>query len=288
MPINYGIYFQVQCGGLCRLHSLNGYFGKEKISIAEFNKLQKDYDDEYKKKFNFESTCKNFDIVASDQKNIVNYILKKNGVYTRYYAINQLYKKPIDTYIQEIIQGDFFFVYNESHIWGCRSKNGKWFKVDSISGVFPYNINNLSNEKNIGFIIPVNIKKEFYVNLKSIKKTLELFSKEMFAKDKRELFSKEKLLPELFSKEILSLYLIQKHKEKKILGDIEIPLSICMDIFETNLIKKSKSEFNPIKIQVEKYNEFLSKFTDGNYTNIKLILEYLPNILSELISINIL
>ena len=151
-------------------------------------------------------------------------------------------------------------------------------------------------------------KRELFSKEMFAKDKRELFSKEMFAKDKRELFSKENLLPELFSKENLlpelfskenllpelfskenlSLYLIQKHKEKKILGDIEIPLSICMDIFETNLIKKSKSEFNPIKIQVEKYNEFLSKFTDGNYTNIKLILEYLPNILSELISINII
>lgn len=263
--MHYDIYFQTQSGGLCRLHSLNGYFGKEKISIAEFNKLQNEYDNEYKKKFNFDSTCKNFDIVASDQKNIVNYILKKNGVYTRYYAINQLYKKPINTYIQDIIQGEFFFVYNESHIWGCRLKNGKWFKVDSISGVSPYNINNLSNEKNIGFIVPVNIKKEFYTNLKCIKKTLGVFSKED-----------------------ISLYLIQKHKEKKILGELEIPLGICMDIFETNLIKNTGYEFNPIKIQVERYNEFLSKFTDGGYTNIKLILEYLPNILSELVSINII
>jgi hypothetical protein len=280
MPIQNNIYYQTQSGGLCRLHSLNGYFGCEKISLHQFNIIQKKYDDEYKIKFNFELTCKNFDIVASDQKNIINYFLKNIGIYTRYYSINQLYTKSLNkTFAEQIIiknklinnlYGDYFFIYNESHIWGCRRQISKWFKVDSIEGVSHYNINSLLTEKNIGLIVPVDIKHEFYRNLKLIYDELCFSVKNMDT---------------LTVQTTIKNYLIQKHKEKKILGELEIPLSICMDIFETNLLKKTNSIFSPIKTQVLQYNKFLSKFTKGNYNNITLILEFLPNILLELIKI---
>jgi hypothetical protein len=286
MPIQNNIYYQSQSGGLCRLHSLNGYFGCEKISLHQFNIIQKKYDDEYKIKFNFESTCKNFDIVASDQKNIINYFLKNIGIYTRYYSMNQLYTKNLNQTFaeQKIIKalinnlhGDYFFIYNESHIWGCRRQMGKWFKVDSIGGVSHYNINSLLTEKNIGLIVPVGIKHEFYRNLKLIHNELGVSVKNTE--------TTVKSMDTLTLQTTIKNYLIQKHKEKKILGELEIPLSICMDIFETNLLKKTNSMFSPIKTQVLQYNEFLSKFTKGNYNNITLILEFLPNILLELIKV---
>jgi hypothetical protein len=285
MPIQNNIYYQSQSGGLCRLHSLNGYFGCEKISLQQFNIIQKKYDDEYKIKFNVESTCKNFDIVASDQKNIINYFLKNIGIYTRYYSINQLYIKSSNkTFAEQLIikndlinnlYGDYFFIYNESHIWGCRRRMGKWFKVDSIGGVSHYNINSLLTEKNIGLIIPVDIRDEFYRNLKLIHDELGVSVKNTETTVKN-------------TETTVKNYLIQKHKEKKILGELEIPLSICMDIFETNLLKKNSIKYNPIKIQVLQYNEFLSKFTKGNYNNITLILEFLPNILLELIKMSVM
>lgn len=256
-----GIYCERQRDDLCRLHSLNGYFGKEKISIVEFNKYQQDYDDEYKKKFNFSSSCKNFDIVASDQKNIVNYILKKYGIYTRYYAMNQIHNKSIHDYILKVLEGDYFFIYNEGHIWGCRRSENMWYKVDSLGGVSIMNINTLSNEKNIGFIIPVNIRQEFYINLNLIKS----------------------IIGENATKEKIQEHLIQKNKEKRILGHLEIPLGICMDILETNLLKKNDATFDPIQCQVIKYNKFLSQFTKGKYNDINLILNYLPDVILNLI-----
>jgi len=260
MGIQNGIYYQQQSGGLCRLHSLNGYFGKELISTEQFNKYQIDYDTEYKNKFNFDSSCKNFDIVASDQKNIVNYILKKYGVYTRYYSINQIYGKSIQGYIINIVDGDYFFVYNEGHIWGCRKKGSAWFRVDSLNGVSLININTITSEKNIGFIIPVNPQHEFYVNLTLIKSTLG----------------------ETIDEKIIREYLIRQNKEKNILGCLEIPIGICMDVLETNLLKKNDASFISIQSQVTAYNYFVSKFTDGNYNNISLILEHLPAIIIRL------
>lgn len=260
------MYYENQSGGLCRLHSINAYFGEAKINETQFNAYMAEYDAEYKIKFNFESSCKNFDIVSSDQKNIVGYIMKKHNVYTKFYALNEIYGKSIKETILNFLEGDYFFIYNEGHIYGARRKREPsgdlWFYIDSLSGVRPMNIESLSHEKNIGFIIPVNIQQEFYHNLNIIKGILGDLNSDPMEKIKE--------------------HLIQKNKEKLILGCLELPLSICMDILETNLIKKNDSEFLPIKQQVIKYNEFLSQFTKGKYNDIDLIINFLPETLSNL------
>lgn len=265
MTIQNDIYYEPQRGGLCRLHSLNCYFEHAKISTADFTKYQKEYDKEYKERFNFESSCSSFDIVASDQKNIVSYILKKHGIYTRYYALNQIFQKNINEHIINILDGDFFFIYNESHIYGARRKNGKWYTVNSIGGVKITNINNFAVQKNLGFIIPVNIQIEFYRHLKIIKEILGNNPELKHIKD----------------------YLIKKHKDKLILGQLEIPLGICMDILDTQYQIRASKEFTSIHREVKKYNKFLSKFTNGQYNNIDLILQHLPDIILSLTFLSI-
>ena len=185
------IYYQRQSGGLCRMHSLNAYFGEDKISPRQFSEYQQEYDI-HQKKFNFQSSCKDFDIMASDQKNIVSFILKKYKVYSRYYAINSMFKKDIND-ILSVLKGDFIFIYNEGHIWGLRRRGTDWYTVDSISGIRPIHITHITIQKNVGFIVPVDIKTEFYTNLKLVKNILEGN-------------------PTL---DIIKKYLIQKNKEKK-------------------------------------------------------------------------
>lgn len=273
MPISNGIYYQQQQGGLCRMHALNAYFGKDEISIEQFNKYQQEYDNKYRDKFNVSDTsCKNFDIVMSDQKNIIAYILNTRGIYTRYYALNQLCQiNPITR--KEIINqidGDFIFIYNESHIYGARRINANWYVVDSMRGVSLINIDTTLQTKNLGFIIPVNIKSEFYRNLQIIKDMLQ------HQNDKQQLVEIED-------------YLIRQHNEKKILGDLEIPLGICMDVMETNLANKTNDEiskFAPIEKWVLSYNEFLSQFTNGRYNDIDLIMQYLPEIINKIIQLS--
>jgi hypothetical protein len=266
------IYYELQKGGLCRLHSINQYFGFPKISESEFNLYIQNYDDEYKKKYNLDISCKSWDIVSSDQKNIVSYILNKNNIYTRYYAINQIYNKG-SKHILNILKGDVFFIFNEGHIWNLRKFKEKWYSVNSIGGINPINIQNITSEKNIGFIIPVDIQKEFYYNISIINKVFE-------KKD-------EKNNEGECNRDIIVNYLIKSNKEKKVLNELEIPINIIMDIMGI-VIKshKLKKNFEVIQKHIINYNTFLLKFTDGNYTNIKLILEYLPDIIVDLLNLN--
>lgn len=257
----HGIYYETQRGGLCRLHSINHYFGKQYITDAEFAKHIEDYDKEYKEKYHHEASCKNWDVVSSNQKNIVSHILKINNIYTRYYAINQLYNKPVKR-ILDILKGDIFFIFNEGHIWNICRKNKRWYSVNSMGGVKLMRINNLTSQKNVGFIIPVDIVAEYKYNLKKIK--------------------------DLFKNEEISAYLKKNNEEKNILGELEIPLGIVMDILETNLYmqKYDDPQFAPIRKNVNIYNEFLTKFTDGNYNDIDLILKYLTPLLTNIIGEN--
>lgn len=273
MPLTNGIYWQQQSGGLCRMHALNAYFGKETITSNEFNKYQHMYDKEYKTKFNLDAvSCKNFDIVMSDQNNIISFILKHYKVYTRYYALNQImsckstYAELLEQFAKEN-STDFFFIYNENHIYGARKKDNAWHSVNSMGGVRLININTVFRSKNLGFIIPVNIKSEFYRNLRIIKQILP----------NDDIHSIEK-------------FLIKQHTDKKILGDLEIPLGISIDIMEINLTyatDNDSDQFDSIKKIIVLYNEFLCEFTNGGYNNIQLILKFLPDILLKLIKLTV-
>lgn len=255
------IYYESQRDGLCRLHSINAYFGGAKISEREFNQYMDEYNILYETKYHVDVKCQDFDCIVSDQKNIVSFILKKYRVYTRYYAINEIYLKNIDI-ILNILKGDFFFIFNENHIYGVKLHNN-WYKVDSLSGVQQIDINCLMHEKNIGFIVPVDIKQEFYHNISLIKSILG-------------------------TKDIHSIreYLIKKHTEKKILDSLEIPISICIDILETNLSFKKTGNYEPIKQNVLNYNEFITQFSNKRYSDIDLILKYIPDILFQLIQLS--
>jgi hypothetical protein len=264
------IYYQSQTGGLCRLHSLNGYFEEPRISQEQFSIYQNDYDIIYSKKFNSNTSCISFDLVGSDQTTLVSYILKQNGIYSKYIALNEIYQKPKNTILTRLC-GVYFFMYNEGHIWGVRCKNNQWYSVDSISGVSPVNLQQLINTKNVGFIIPVNIKTEYYHNIELINEILQT--------DKHDINQKEKIIK----------FITQANVEGRVLDNLEIPISICIDILETNMMIKQKnqkynsSEFLPIQNRIDLYNIFLSQFSNGRYTDLPLIKKYLVPILTQLL-----
>jgi len=263
MPNKNGIYYESQRGGLCRLHSINQYFGSQKISDACFYTHTQNYDDEYKTLYNLDTSCKLWDIVSSDQKDIVSYILKKNKIYTRYYAINQIHNKGSQN-ILNVLDGDVFFIFNEGHIWNIRKHNKKWYSVNSIGGVNPIDINKITSQKNIGFIVPVNARAEFYHNLTIIQK----------------IFGENKKLQNIKN------YLGKSNEEKNVLGELEVPINIIMDIMGTILEShKLKQDFEVIRKHLINYEIFLKKFTDGNYNDINLILKYLPPIILDLLNL---
>lgn len=268
------IFWEKQQSGLCRMHAINAFYGYKKYNIDEFNLLCNEYDTEKNKLYNGIISCKLFDLIYSDQQNIISYIIHKTH-YTKYYPINYIYLNKISKDDFYCIHNDAdltsFFIYNDAHIWLIKKHSNKWYNVDSISGVSELNCVNIyeyiKSIKNAGFIIMVNHILYFYSNLKLIKQEIK---DTLFIQD----------------------YLKKKNKEKQILGDIEVPLNICIDILKYVLIKKSKEEQNniflPIKNITDSYDIFIKKFTYSNYNNIELILEFLPSVLTKLFNIELL
>ena len=56
------LFIEQQIGGLCRMHALNAFFGKAKISTHDFDQYCYDFDQE-NKKYNSTISCHEFDIV---------------------------------------------------------------------------------------------------------------------------------------------------------------------------------------------------------------------------------
>ena len=92
MPQYNEIYYENQIGGLCRLHSLNAFFGYHKIDVKKFRNYSKELDNYIKNKFHENSDCLKFDTINSDHNMIITFILKKYGVYSKYIPINSVYK----------------------------------------------------------------------------------------------------------------------------------------------------------------------------------------------------
>jgi hypothetical protein len=276
MPVQNGIFYEPQRGGQCRLHSINAFFGSAKINDGQFETYKKTYDGHIKTKFNSEVSCSSYDIFNADQNTIISYILGLHGYATRLSPFNAHYAKPLNI---SDIKGNFFFVFNQGHIWGMRKKENNWYKVDSLSGVTVCSLSSIKNTKNIGMIIPVDMKSEFYRNVNILKK-------EIFETD---------ITPEFDIKntrEAIKKYIIKANKNKLVLSEIEIPLTIVMDILEMQLQRvplvssRYAKPYAPIERLVNVFNEFYPLFTDGNYNDVGLILKYLPTILEELLHLD--
>jgi hypothetical protein len=251
----YAIFYESQSGGLCRLHSLNAFFGQSKISPESFQEYIIVYDKYLKERFNVDTSSASFDLINSDQTNIVSFILKQFKTHVRYYALNTLYGKSIDA---EIESADFIFIYNACHIWGIRKKNGQHYSVDSMGGVRPFNIGSLRDMRDIGLLVPVSLKDEWDKKVNMIDDIL----------DKESIKNRHQLC----------LYLKKLHDEKKIL------VGVAMSILETNMVPCP--EFKRIQDLVNKYNSFITIFTRGNYSNLKLILDNIPDIIFGLTSLH--
>ena len=257
----YNIFYENQIGGLCRKHALNAFFGFNKITTNDFNNWIKLYDNYIKNHFCINTSSSDFDIINSDQTNLVSFILKQHKIHTRFYSLNSIYGQTLD---KEIIKAEFIFVYNSDHIWGIKLVNGKHYKVDSIGGVQPFNIKSLRCTKNIGLLVPVPLKYEWDKKIEQISMILD-----------RE---------NINTKKEFELYLKKMNKNNNVLGDLEIPLGVSISILETNL-QGDNTKFKKIRELVRKYLLFISIFTKGNYNNINLILQYVPDIVFELMSL---
>lgn len=164
------MYYERQRGDLCRLHSLNAYFGYQKITEKEFF----DYCDEYDKIIEGLDS-KKMDGFA-EGRCIINYIIDViENKYTLTIPLNTSknsrefidiirYKKLIN---KKIIN---YFEFNKTHVWLNKKKDNKWWKLDSISGI----INIDPNINNNGIIIVFEDRKLLIKELDYNKKYIKL------------------------------------------------------------------------------------------------------------------
>jgi len=266
-------YWEPQHNDQCRIHALNAFFGEHKITPELFSQYCSEYDADMTQRYNLSISCRDFDIVNSNQMNIVSWILKKHGIWSQYFAPNELHNKIIELPNHSI--NNFVFIYNDGHIWGMKKIGDKVWNIDSLnSGPQLSNFSQLQHVNNIGFIFPVEITKEFYIQIEKLKTIVPQDTDEGAVAPFKP--------PSIDS---IRKYLIELNKKKQILGNIEIPLNKAIDILEYYKRPCDHIKFKPIHDLIEDYNYFLIKFTNGNYLNINLILEYLPNILYYLVAI---
>ena len=128
------IYYEKQRGDLCRLHSLNAYFGYKKFDDSEFFKLCAEYDEEIKGLKT--QVMDGF----SEGRCIISYVLDKvDNKYIFLIPINS-YKNArnfldINRYNILIKHVNCFFEFNKKHVWINKKIENTWHKIDSISGV---------------------------------------------------------------------------------------------------------------------------------------------------------
>ena len=130
-----------------------------------------------------------------------------------------------------------------------------------MGGVRAFDIRGLTNQRDIGIMVPVPLKHEWYIKMKEINDILDIHG--------------------IRSEPQLVGYLKILHCKGEILGGLELPLGVAMSILETNTTK----DFPVINDLIRKYNAFIKVFTDGNYTKLELIIRHVPGIIFGLISL---
>jgi hypothetical protein len=147
------LYWESQKNGLCRLHSLNAYFGTKKINETDFHKHCQTYNNIIKDKYNEIIESENYDIFPT--YSLVSYIINHyENKYSYFIPFNEL-KNEGKTLKDIVHKSESFFVFNNKHIYTVKFYNKKWYKIDSLSGIIPITFDKLNGNK-MGFIIPRN------------------------------------------------------------------------------------------------------------------------------------
>jgi hypothetical protein len=148
------LFCERQIGDMCRMHSINNYFGKAFMNESEFFKYCDNYD----------KIIKGLDSKSMDGfaegRSIVSYIMdKKFNKFLFLIPINS-YKASrnhldIEHYNDLLKKCNCFFEFNKNHIWVNRKIGNKYYKIDSIGGVNETNVKCLSNN---GYFLVIDRK----------------------------------------------------------------------------------------------------------------------------------
>ena len=148
------IYWEKQSGDLCRMHSLNAYFGYNRLNKSKFIEYCSKYDTVIKGLQN--ETMDGF----SEGRCIISYILDiLESKYVFLIPINSYSnaRKDIDIkrYNKFIYKLNGFFEFNKGHVWYNKNINEKWYKIDSISGINRINNPTINNN---GYLLIIEDK----------------------------------------------------------------------------------------------------------------------------------
>jgi hypothetical protein len=242
------MYREQQVGGNCRIHALNAYFQRPLITEDLFKKYIENFDSIMNILYHVKVNSLDFDLINSDQNNIICYILKHEtvNVSTEYYALNQHFTCDLKPQLENC---HFFFMYNADHIWGVKKHNEKWYILDSLRPITETTISAVLSTNNIGLILVAASDVIFAKEIKNIRK--------LVVPNPRD-------------------FIIKCHYLNEILGEVEISIGKCVDILSRT---KSKTLQHKIDELCVNYYTFLTKFTDGNYNNLDLKLNSLPDII---------
>lgn len=165
------MYWERQRGNLCRLHSLNAFFGEKYIDDNKFKHLCEKYDE-------IVPGLKTDDMDGFSQgRCIINWILYLHGYHSVLIPINKFNNRQyIDLeHYKHIVNENkvnSIFEFNEKHVWiNKKNEKNKWHKLDSITGITPIDMQLNNNGYIIVFHSIKSILNELDFYLNSIKKS---------------------------------------------------------------------------------------------------------------------
>jgi len=235
------IYWEKQSGDLCRMHSLNAYFGYNRLNKSTFIEYCSKYDNVIKGLQN--ESMDGF----SEGRCIISYILDiLESKYVFLIPINSYSnaRKDIDIkrYNKLISNLNGFFEFNKGHVWYNKHINERWYKIDSISGVNRINNPTINNNGYLLIIGDKHLYNELYYYIQHI-----------YNNESNDLY-------------YIYLYYILKHIT---LSKIENNSNYNSKIYLLNLIKNKLIEF----INSNRKNQDTNKHKKTILNSIKLFLE---------------
>ena len=122
------MFHQKQKGNYCRCHAINNLFGKELLTLKEFD----NYCNEYDKKNNFAiGSSRNGHLFYNNggNDNIFGYVMKKKGISVKMEHFDFYSRKKIKHFNNSTMG---YIIYDRGHTKCIRIVNGERWLIDSM------------------------------------------------------------------------------------------------------------------------------------------------------------
>lgn len=257
-------YWERQSGGLCRMHALNAYFGGPKYDRSQFEDAIHEHDLRMSARGLENVSANDVDVTSGDQKNIIAHVLAKSGIFAKLYEIRD---RP--TAIAKAESYGAVFIYSPDHVWlGRRDTSGRWFRIDSLSGVSLMNLNDLQDPR-LGLIIPCNrLMNEFAEIAAELGGLIQSDNKSSDGENRG-----EKIVA----------YLVREYKARRLLGRAETLIGAAVAILEIQLA--GRDGFPVMRELLDWYEEFAASWTGANCTSLRFILTHVPRMIIRILQI---